>query len=257
MVINCKTFIIGFFIYNDSTKLTNYQLIKPTTAMKKIILFAFMGLISTNLFSQMEKGSFTFLLDGHYMKTSSSTGVSTNYSATDGNYTSFAPSVAYALTNHLTVGIGADYERDKEERHNYLYFNHFAHFEMMNIKSKTLLPSLYLGYHHPIANRLFIGSSLKFSYGKIKSSYQTTYAGINEFEGGPNNYLNSIGSEAETDYFRVKLYPELTYFLGQRFGLSLGLGGMEYSLYDWEQDTSGWQVNFDPTYWRLGFKLNL
>ncbi|WP_423129590.1 hypothetical protein [Gaoshiqia sp. Z1-71] len=231
--------------------------------MKKIILFAFMGLISTNLFSQMEKGSFTFLLDGHYMKTSSSTGVSTNYSATDGNYTSFAPSVAYGLTNHLTVGIGADYERDKEERYNHLYFNHFAQAEMMNIKSKALLPSLYLGYHHPIANRLFIGSTMKFSYGKIKSSYQTTYAGmeeltiIDELQEGSVNYSRSIGSEAETDYFRVKLYPELTYFLGQRFGLSLGLGGMEYSLYDWEQDTSDWQVNFDPTYWRLGFKLNL
>ena len=231
--------------------------------MKKIVLFAFMAMISTNLFSQMEKGSLTFLLDGHYMKTSSSAGVSTNYTATDGDYVSFAPSVAYGLTNHLTIGIGVDYERDKEERYNHLYFNHFAQAEMMHIKSKALLPSLYLGYHHPLTNKLFIGSTMKFSYGEVKTSYQTTYAGveeltvIDELNEAPNIYVRSIESETKTDYFRVRLYPELTYFLSERFGLLLGLGGIEYSLHDWEQDTSSWQVNFNPSYWRLGFKLNL
>ena len=60
--------------------------------------------------------------------------------------------------------------------------------------------------------------------------------------------------DSNPDLFSVEILPELTYFISSKIGLFLGLGGIGYSIVDWESDKSGWLVNFNPTYWEFGLQ---
>ena len=231
--------------------------------MKRKALIVLIIFSTFNLFAQFGKGDFIISADGNYIKSNNGNGVTTNQDLTKGKYLNLGASIGTFITNKLIVGIGLDYNWGKETRTNLLNFNYFIQEEIMNVKSNVILPNLYLGHYQRIVDRLYFSTTLRFSYGNLKSEYTTTYAGMSSpyFSSGitvsPNNYITSSGRTSESDIFGTEVCPELTYLVSTKLGLCLGLGGVKYSMIDWETDNSNLTVNFNPNYWKLGIKIKI
>jgi hypothetical protein len=72
-----------------------------------------------------------------------------------------------------------------------------------------------------------------------------------------HNFLSSNNSKKKSDYFRVRVSPELTYFLNPKFALNIGLGGIVHEVFDGNTEDAMWAVNFNPVFWRFGIKVKL
>ncbi len=233
--------------------------------MKKIVLLSLFALLTSDLFSQIHTGNIVFSVDGNYVKTTTENGVTTNYNVSQIRNLSFGISAGYFLTDRFMAGIGLDYERHREARTTELMINRFLQGEIMNIKSNALLPNICFGYYQPIIDKFYINISLKLGYGKVKSEYNSVIVGKAYVvpdslllpHPGPDPYQMGKKENSEAGYFRARLLPELTYFIGSNVGLNLDLGGIEYSTTDLEKENSNWRVNFNPIYWRLGLKIRI
>lgn len=233
--------------------------------MKKNGLLFLFVLSTFDLFSQINNGNFVIAFDGNYMKTSTDNGVTTNFTDNKGQYLNISSSIGHFFTNSFVVGIGLDYIWVKEVRDNTLKFNNFIQEEEMKITSKALLPNLYLGYYYQIINNLYFNANIKFCYGKFNSEYTTLYAGMGLFNTDStfinltphDSYVKGYSMESKYNYFSTKISPELTYFISPKFGINIGLGGIEYSIIDWKSNNSNWTVSFNPNYWKFGIKINL
>jgi hypothetical protein len=234
--------------------------------MKKIVLIVFIAFSTLNLFSQIEKEGVIVSVDGNYMKTTTEDGATSNQNVSQTKNLNIGTSVGYFITDKFIAGVGLDYYWNKESISTEMMINRFLQKEIMNSKSKAFLPNIYLGYYYPIINKLYFTINVKFSYGKIKSDYNTLIAGsvyyatdsvIEIHDPYSSPYLKEYEGNSEFDFFSAKLFPELTYFISANFGLCLGLGGIEYSMTDWKTDNSNWGVNFNPVYWKLGIKIKI
>jgi hypothetical protein len=234
--------------------------------MKKTVLILFIAFSTLDLFSQVEKRNFIISVDGNYLKTTTENGVTTNQNVAQIQNLGIGASVGYFITDRFIAGVGLDYYWEKESRTNKLMFNKFKQIEVLRTKSNVYLPNFYLGYYYPIISKLYISTNLKLSLGKIKSDYKSLIAGsaYNPTESSElieyplsSEYVNAYEENADADYLRANLFPELTYFATSNVGLCLGLGGIEYSMTDWKTDNSSWVINFNPEYWRFGIKLKI
>ncbi|MDI3521738.1 hypothetical protein [Anaerophaga thermohalophila] len=231
--------------------------------MKKLLLLTVTILSTLHLFSQTEKGEIIISLDGNYRQSTTENGVTHNQNMTEGKYLDIGTSIGYFINSRLIAGIGLDYNWDKEVRENSLMINSYYQAEVTNVKSHVFLPNMYLGYYYPITTNLYINASLKFSYGKIKSEYDTFWAGSAYNPSNTSIELtddySASGQEgtSKVDFFSVDIIPELTYFFSSRFSIYVGLGGVSYSLLEWDTDNSSWNVNFNPSYWKTGIKIRI
>jgi hypothetical protein len=233
--------------------------------MKRSLLITALMVTTLNLFAQTNKGKVMVSVDGSYVKSTSENGVTNNQNVTQGKYLDIGASVGYFISNRFIVGLGLDYNQEKEKRANILMINRYYQTERTNIKSNALLPNVFLGYYYPIVNRLYFNANLKLSYSKIKSEYDTFFTGdvypsLTTFE-PTDEYSSSyaMGQEgnSKVDFFSAEILPELTYFISSRFSFYLGLGGIGYSLLDWDSDNSNWAINFNPIYWKFGVKIKI
>lgn len=231
--------------------------------MKKNVLIVFIVFSTLDLFSQVGKGTIIIPVAGNYTKANTENGVTTNQNYTKGQYLNIGASIGYFITDRFIAGAGLDYNWAKETRNNRMHFNNFLQSESMNIKSKVYLPNIYLGYYYQIFDKLYFNTSLKLSYGKVKTGINTIYAGSGPFSVSDTNWTNGIPyvksyeSNSETDFFSAEIYPEVTYFFSAKFGVCLNLGGIAYSMYNWETDDSSFAINFKPDYWRFGIKIKI
>ncbi|MCE4564656.1 autotransporter outer membrane beta-barrel domain-containing protein [Maribellus sp. CM-23] len=232
---------------------------------KNLMPFLFLILSASTAMGQITKGDIIIGFNGNYTNTSTETGVITNLSQTDGKYLNIGSSAGYFLTDNFVVGIGLDYIRNKETRENSLYFNDRVHFESLDIKSKAFLPNVYVARYFSITNKFYFSATMKVSYGKLKTEFETVYMerenlssdGLSDISEGTNPSMTSLSGESEVDYFSPQLIPELTYFITDRFSACLGLGGIKYSITDWESSNSDWNVNLNPVNWSLGIKIRI
>lgn len=231
--------------------------------MKKLLLLTVTILSTLHLFSQTEKGEIIISLDGNYRQSTTENGVTHNQNMTEGKYLDIGTSIGYFINSRLIAGIGLDYNWDKEVRENSLMINSYYQTEVTNVKSNVFLPNMYLGYYYPITTNLYINANLKFSYGKIKSEYDTFLAGSAYNPSNTSIELtddySASGQEgtSKVDFFSVDIIPELTYFFSSIFSIYVGLGGVSYSLLEWDTDNSSWIVNFNPSYWKTGIKIRI
>jgi hypothetical protein len=254
----------GDFLYrNDETDLQNLKI--QSTMKRNAILIIFI-LFYINSFGQIARDKIIITMDGNYMKTNTGSGVSTNNFSTKGQYLDLGASCGMFLTDHLVMGVRLGYDWKKEKRTNELiYGGNNLQIEEMNLKSKILMPGIFLGYYFPIIGKFYFNANLGLNCGKINADYESYYARRTTFFSTdsiiflPNDPMNSgFSRSSSTYYFSAQFCPELSYFLASNFGLSLGLGGIEYSITDWKPENSGIAVNFNPAFWKLGvmFILN-
>jgi len=222
--------------------------------MKKYIIYILVFFSAIDLFSQIKKRDVIISVNGNYMKIITESGVTSNDIYIEGQYSNIGSSLGYCITDKFIVGIGLDYNWEKETRTNMLYFNQFAQIEQMNIESKTLLPNLYLGYYYQIINKVYFNANLNLSYGNVKSYYNTFLTGIDSIS-STYEYINEF--ESNYEFIAAKISPELTYFFSTSFSSFIGLGGIEFSLIDREFDNSSWGINFNPNHWIFGIKIKI
>ncbi len=224
--------------------------------MKKFLLIVLAVFTTVSLFAQVEKGRVTFSADGNFTKTTSQNGVTSNQTVAQVKEMTLGTSIGFFLTDRFVAGVGLNYLWNKENRLATTSMQKFLHVESMWLQTKAFAPYIYLGYYYPVANRLYFNSNLNLSYGKAKSKYRSQILGM-VYDSDDGYTTTTSNDDSNPDLFSVEILPELTYFISSKIGLSLGLGGIGYSIVDWESDKSGWLVNFNPTYWELGLKLNL
>ncbi len=234
--------------------------------IKKVIFLAVAIISNLNLFSQIEKGHIILSLEGNYMQPTTETGVVNNQNTTEGKYLEIGSSIGCFISNKLIAGIGLDYNWIKEYRGNQLMINKYYQTEVTKIKSRVFLPNIYLGYYYPVFNRLYINAKLKFSYGKIKTEYNTIVAGsvydpTNAstllIDDSSSSYVSEEEGSSNVDFSSIDIIPELSYYVSSRICVCLGFGGISYSISDWDMDYSSWAVNFNPSYWKFGIKIRM
>lgn len=237
--------------------------------MRKNAFLILFILSSIDLFAQLNKGDVIAKFDGNYRKTNTESGVPTNFTSTKGQYLSLSPSIGYCFSNQLAIGFGIDYSLSKEDRINGIFFNLALQQTESNIKSKVFMPNINLSYNYQVINNLYLSAVLKLGIGTINTETKTFYAYRSSFIGNAipqtdtvllaniNNYNNGFNSTHQFDYFNTTIYPEIIYFIKPKFGIYLGLGGIEYSTIDWKKDNSNFVVNFNPNFWRIGIKVRI
>ena len=236
--------------------------------MKKNCLLILIILLSIHSFGQIGKGDVFISLDGNFMKSFTGSGVTTNEFNSGGKYLEVGSSIEYFFSDHLSLGVGLDYQWTKESKNNQIYLKlpefNLAHYQMMDTKSHVFMPNVFLKHYVLISNKLYFNTNLQLSYGKIMSQYETLTIDLNNsnkvdeilVESYPD-YVTSSSKESEVDFFTAQLGPEMTYFITPKFSGCLSLGGIEYGMFDWKNDNSLWAVNFNPNYWKLGLKIKI
>lgn len=236
--------------------------------MKKGLLIILLSLSTFNLFSQLQKEAFTVSLLGNYTKTTSASGGASNNTSINEQNLNVGTSIGYNISNKFTLGVGLDYYWEKETRYSELYLQEqdYVQCDKIDLKSKALLPNIFVGYYYQVVNKLYLQANLKLSYGSLnsKSDYFIASAGsysLGGFETGfdyDNISPNSGGSnEDKYDVFSAEINPELIYFLSKNIGAFVDFGGIEYSIIDWKKDNSNWVASVKPVYWQVGVKINI
>jgi len=232
--------------------------------MKKIILSLIIFSSSLTVFSQISKGTIAVSINGNYYDGSSSNGVTTNSLTTIGQNLNAGLSIEYYVTNNVFFGVGFDYYWGKEVIINQISNNAFKQLESMRVKSNLKSPNFFGGYNWRVSNKLYLIMNLKLGFGRYSNNSYSAFAWrpkiVNE-DGTLTQVEFSETSAWEFDdeysYFGSSLSPEINYFFSDKFGLCLGLGGIEYAVFDWNIDQSSWNVNFNPNYWKLGIKFKI
>lgn len=231
--------------------------------MKRTVLLALIAFSfsSIHLIAQTDNGKFIFSMEGNYQKTASENGTFINKTSAQSKNTNVGITIGYFITNRFVAGIGLDYFWVNETRTSFLALDQNYNMEVQKIKLSTFAPSIYFNYYIPVLPNLYFNSRLKFNYGKIKSDLSSARASMVPYE--PYNlteslpYSQSSGTIENLEFFDARFSPELSWFFSSRLGLYLGLGGLEYSISEWESDNSSFSINFNPSNWRLGVTFKI
>jgi len=62
-------------------------------------------------------------------------------------------------------------------------------------------------------------------------------------------------SKTNNDLIGLSINPEIKYFLNKNFGISVGLGGFDYVIYDFQSQNNMWLLNLNPTNWKFGIEI--
>lgn len=232
--------------------------------MNKIIV-TLLCVFSLNAYSQIEEGKVLISFDGNFNKSGTESGVRTNSQVSQGKYLDLGTTVGYFVTKNFIIGAGFNYGWSDEDRISmFSNISTYAQQEAMNIKSRTYLVNAYGGYYYQICDKFYFNTNLKFGFGKAKAENKNTFVSAVHYADNVIVDGSELGSQniswdgdSDTDCFSVEVLPELSYFVTPKFGLNLGLGGVGFAMADWDKDNTSWLVNFNPTYWRLGFKFCL
>lgn len=231
--------------------------------MRKIFASLIIFSASMTVNSQISKGTFTISVNGNYYDGSNSIGVATNSLLTNIQDLNTGISIEYFVKKNLFIGVGFDYSWSNEYRFSGFSSNSFAQVELMNVKSNLLLPNIIGGYSFQLMKKLYLNTNFKIGYGRYSNKTYSDYTWIQHTDGGTFTQTGAINevisweSDNQSSYFGTSLSPEINYFISERFGLCLGLGGIEYAILDWNKDQSSWIVNFNPNFWRLGIKFKI
>ncbi len=233
--------------------------------MKKSFVFTLVLIYGLNLFSQINKGGILISIDGNYLKSNTNSGVLSNQYSVQGKYLELNASAGIFVSDNFIVGIGLEYNLQKETRDYTTYLVNYLQDAELQVNSHILSPEIFFGYYFPITSRLFINTNLSAAYGTIRTDLH--YMSIDMAIDTSGQYQSSIGSigrivresksSREYDYFVSRLCPEILYSFTDKWIGFISLGGIEYSITQWNMKSSTWNINFNPNYWRVGVKFKI
>ena len=119
----------------------------------------------------------------------------------------------------------------------------------------------------PVWRNLYFTPGFYLGYGTIGGNntgtvaYRTLLNPIPEFQltegDSPTSYAGGYEIKISSNYFYVQLSPELTWFFSNRIGLNIQTGRLGINVIDSDWRNSSKQINFNPSFWKLGIILKL
>lgn len=222
------------------------------------------------LHSQVKKGDNVISLNGMYTKNTTQDGVMGNSMTVNNRHLNLGATFTSYVTNHWLLGFGVDYISQKDLRTSELVLNdghdvnsQIMRYETLNLKSTAPLPFLLVGYNMDVTNKLNFNANLKINYGNVSTTIvdQTIYqqslivnTTLSSFIPMPT--MTSRSKEKNV-FAAASIIPEMTYFFTNQIGLSVALGGIQYSITDWKTSKSDFWINLSPNTWLVGLKYKL
>jgi hypothetical protein len=237
--------------------------VKPLN-LKSFLLVVFLC-FTFNSFSQIEKGSIVLGTDIGGYKIATVSGVYSNTTAKEEKQFTFGLSADYFLSNAFSLGLGFSYLNDKEDGRNIILVNMNQEVSYYTSVTKGFVSSLRLGYSKKLFNNFYFKGLFAINYGLAKRETETQYFGCECIIPGlvaPANCVNIpeikyLEQNTETDYISALFQPEFHYYFNKTIGISIGIGGIEYGIVDWNTEYDYWVINFKPNNWTLGLNISL
>ena len=248
--------------------------------MCKTILLAAGLFTAICLYGQENENGFIFRLDGNYNETATSNALqyvnAYNAESRNGNV---SVSAGY-LYQHWRVGLGFEYNRSKstilgelvEERPIAVSETGLSVMSSIFLEQNAVRLNSYGGLfsvnrYLPVWRNLYFTPGFYLGYGRITGNYTGTvvlYQGLLSPIPGilydlsdMQNYAGSYEQDISQSYFYMQLSPELTWFFSKHFALNIQMGGAGIDVIDFEWSNSSKQINFNPSFWKLGIVFKI
>jgi len=238
-----------------------------TFTNKTFFLIGFL-LVSFYSYAQMCDSCFVFRLDGAYNESTTNNALSYNYNGAKSKNGGVFLSVGRVF-KRWGIGAGFEYNRNKTEA--------IAQFYKPSETTATLLAedrtvtlnmyggALYVTHYLPVWRNLYFTPGFYVSYGVIKGDsegifiskekYPTTVLSEPAYQNwtlGSPVFVTGYKQDISMTYFYMQLSPELTWLFSTHFGLNLQMGGFRIDVLDSDWKNSTKQINFNPSFWKLG-----
>ena len=234
-----------------------------TFTNKTFFLIGFF-LISFCSYGQICDSCFVFRLNGAYNESATNNALSYNYNGAKSKNGGVFLSVERVF-KCWGIGAGFEYNRNKTEA--------IAQFYKPSETTATLLAedrtvtlnmyggALYITHYLPVWRNLYLTPGFYLGCGAIKgdsegvfistSSYPTTITDNPDYQNS-TNFVTGYKQDISMIYFYMQLSPELTWLFSTHFGLNLQMGGFRIDVLDSDWKNSTKQINFNPSFWKLG-----
>ena len=234
----------------------------------KVSLFALFMLLFLNFHLSAQtygnKGVLDFSFN--YIESVSNNNSTFSQFKSETNSLDFGLSYGFCFNNHFTWGFGINYGHIKENDLNTIFLMDFNedhdYFgkEALEIKSNIIAPLLYFKYNKQLFNKLYLSTRLTVSYGFVESKSECfNYHSDGSLYFTPvstsSSMVTTINDTKKSQYLGITLQPELCYFLTNRLGFIVKLGGVGFT--DFEGQDQHWTLSMNPSYWSYGLILSI
>jgi len=238
--------------------------------MNKKILLAACLFTGIHLHGQVNETGFVLRLTGNYSETATNNALQyvNGYKAKNKNG-NISVSAGY-MHRHWLYGLGFEYNHDKTMAVGSLYTRQSdseasVFMEQGEVKLNGYGGIGYASYYLPIYRNLYFTPSFYLGLGNKKGDYSGIVASASSlptdqilyWSSGPSPYASGYEDKISMDYFYMQISPELTWFFSNRWGINLQLGGLKFDMSDFDWSNSIKQINFNPTFWKLGILFKL
>ena len=222
--------------------------------MKKALIVLVLVIFSNYwLYSQFTKGDVLVDLTGSYIESVSGSGGGITTSATKSKTLDINLSVGTCISNSFSLGFSIEYGHASNLEKNDIYvFERYILKDQVETKANIIAPGFFLRYDKNVLGKLCFIAEFNTSYGFVNSTYDVISAGSSRLVDldTPLSYVYAYDGSDESEIFNISLSPELVYFLGEKVGLMIKIGGIQYTSFDFKEHE--WKVSVNPSTWEYG-----
>jgi len=231
--------------------------------LKQILIGIISCLLINPTFGQIKKQSINFSTSFNGGKYVSVSGVQTSQITTFNSGFSIDSRIDYYFTDNLFVGVGYEFTKETKSVTKELMLNNYYQGTFRTNHNLIHSPVLRFGWTKPIINRFYGSIALNAAYSRLAQSTDDFSC---EGEMSIPNFMSSTNlaypvispltnSKTNNDLIGLSINPEIKYFLNKNFGISVGLGGFDYVIYDFQFKNNMWLLNLNPTNWKFGIEI--
>jgi len=241
--------------------------------MYKTILLAICLFAGIYLYGQVNENGFVIRLNGNYNETTTSNMLQyvNVYNAVTKNG-NVSLSTGYIIHQHWLFGLDFEYNHNKTTTEGMLLERSSSGANVFLEQGKVSLNMyggiFYTSYYLPIYRNLYFTPGFYLSYGAIKGNYSGLTISASSYptdsswqlissQDQSGTSLYSYGNKISSCYFYMQLSPELTWFFSKHFGLNIQMGGLGINVVDFDWSNSSKQINFNPSFWKLGILFKI
>jgi len=226
------------------------------------------------LHRQINSNGFVFRLNGNYNETNTDNMLHNINAYSAVSKTGNVSLSAGYMRQHWLFGLGFEYSRNKTIADGTLYERLYdeqsrivttAFREQSEVTLNMYGGMFYTNYYLSIYRNLYFTPGFYLGCGHIKGNYSRLTGArqlIFKEENSLSVYLKETPitdyeGKISSNYFYTQLSPELTWFFSNRFGLNLQAGGLGIDVIDSDWRNASKQINFNPSFWKLGILFKL
>ncbi len=232
--------------------------------MSKQFLIGIISCLFINqAFGQIKKQSIILSESFNGTKYSSVNSLQTIRETTYNSGFSIDSKIDYYFTDNLFVGVGYDFTKETKFVTNELMLNNYYQETYRTTHNLIHSPVIRFGWTKPIVDRFYVGIAFNAVYSRLiqSTNYYSCEGELSvPYIMSPVNIVSpviypSTNSKSNNDLIGLSINPEIKYFFYKNFGISVGLGGFDFVIYDFQLRNNMWLLNLNPTNWKLGIEI--